>query len=110
MPLVPSLQLALVDVVDVAKWEERINLYWMLFCRAHIMAMHLPKTDGQRILLTWQPSFWFREIARVLAKEFRHQGKLSIKNSMKKIKIFRLLGASLPSTILRGLVVFLPGY
>ncbi|KAL3107837.1 hypothetical protein niasHT_017069 [Heterodera trifolii] len=60
MPAVPALQLALVDVRDVAK--------------AHIVAMTKAETDGQRILLTAQPSFWFREIAKVLAKEFRSQG------------------------------------
>uniref|UniRef100_A0A183C173 3Beta_HSD domain-containing protein n=1 Tax=Globodera pallida TaxID=36090 RepID=A0A183C173_GLOPA len=60
MPGVPALQLALVDVRDVAK--------------AHIAAMTNTQTDGQRILLTAQPSFWFREIAKVLAKEFGSQG------------------------------------
>ncbi|CAJ0565964.1 unnamed protein product, partial [Mesorhabditis spiculigera] len=60
MPAVPALSLALVDVRDVAK--------------AHVEAMHRPETDGERILCTAQPSFWFRDIARVLGKEFRHQG------------------------------------
>jgi nucleoside-diphosphate-sugar epimerase len=60
MPVVPALQLALVDVVDVAK--------------AHILAMQCAKSDGQRILLTAQPSFWFRDLAKALAKEFRKQG------------------------------------
>ncbi|KAK6739581.1 hypothetical protein RB195_008216 [Necator americanus] len=60
MPAVPELNLAFVDVRDVAK--------------AHIEAMCRPETDGERILITSQPSFWFRDIARVLGKEFRHQG------------------------------------
>lgn len=60
MPAVPALQLALVDVRDVAK--------------AHILAMSNEKTDGQRILVTAQPSFWFLDIAKILAKEFRSQG------------------------------------
>ncbi|KAF7637685.1 3Beta_HSD domain-containing protein [Meloidogyne graminicola] len=43
MPLVPALQLALVDVTDVA--------------RAHILAMNCPESDNQRILITAQPKF-----------------------------------------------------
>jgi len=58
--MVPTLQLALVDVEDVA--------------RAHILAMLNSNTDGERILITAQPSFWFREISKTLAKEFRRQG------------------------------------
>lgn len=60
MPAVPALQLALVDVRDVAK--------------AHISAMTNEKSNGERILITAQPSFWFLDIAKVLAKEFRSQG------------------------------------
>uniref|UniRef100_A0AC34F035 NAD-dependent epimerase/dehydratase domain-containing protein n=1 Tax=Panagrolaimus sp. ES5 TaxID=591445 RepID=A0AC34F035_9BILA len=60
MPAVPALNLALVDVRDVAK--------------AHILAMTNRKSDGERILVTAQPSFWFRDISKCLAKEFRHQG------------------------------------
>ncbi|KAL6728819.1 hypothetical protein Aduo_010554 [Ancylostoma duodenale] len=60
MPAVPQLNLAFVDVRDVAK--------------AHIEAMRRPESDGERILITSQPSFWFRDIARILGKEFRHQG------------------------------------
>ncbi|KAK5981502.1 hypothetical protein GCK32_018068 [Trichostrongylus colubriformis] len=60
MPAVPKVNLALVDVRDVAK--------------AHLIAMKCPETDGERILITSQPSFWFRDIARILGKEFRHQG------------------------------------
>ncbi|KAK0404672.1 hypothetical protein QR680_017564 [Steinernema hermaphroditum] len=60
MPAVPHLQLALVDVRDVA--------------RAHVIAMVTPESDGHRILVTAQPSFWFKDIAKVLAKEFSRQG------------------------------------
>ncbi|CAJ0921220.1 unnamed protein product, partial [Mesorhabditis belari] len=60
MPGVPGVSLALVDVRDVAK--------------AHIEAMRRPETDGERILCTSQPSFWFRDFARILGKEFRRQG------------------------------------
>ena len=62
MPMVPALQLALVDVGDTA--------------RAHILAMLKENTDGERILITAQPSFWFQEISKVLAKEFCSQGML----------------------------------
>uniref|UniRef100_A0A1I8AHZ0 Cinnamoyl-CoA reductase n=1 Tax=Steinernema glaseri TaxID=37863 RepID=A0A1I8AHZ0_9BILA len=60
MPAVPQLQLALVDVRDVAK--------------AHVASMLSKEADGHRILVTAQPSFWFKDIARVLAKEFYRQG------------------------------------
>uniref|UniRef100_A0A915NCK4 3-beta hydroxysteroid dehydrogenase/isomerase domain-containing protein n=1 Tax=Meloidogyne javanica TaxID=6303 RepID=A0A915NCK4_MELJA len=60
MPLVPALQLALVDVTDVAK--------------AHISAMTNSESDNERILITSQPSFWFKDIAKILAKEFEKQG------------------------------------
>uniref|UniRef100_A0AC34QG70 3-beta hydroxysteroid dehydrogenase/isomerase domain-containing protein n=1 Tax=Panagrolaimus sp. JU765 TaxID=591449 RepID=A0AC34QG70_9BILA len=60
MPAVPALNLALVDVRDVAK--------------AHILAMTNPKADNERFLVTYQPSYWFRDISRVLAAEFRSQG------------------------------------
>lgn len=60
MPAVPALQLALVDVEDVA--------------RAHVMAMTNKESDGERILLTAQPSFWFLDVAKVLGREFREQG------------------------------------
>ncbi len=61
MPAVPALQLALVDVEDVAK--------------AHVIAMSKDETDGERILLTAQPSFWFLDIAKILGGEFRDQGE-----------------------------------
>lgn len=60
MPAYPELNLACVDVRDVAK--------------AHVEAMRCPESDGERILITSQPSFWFRDIARILGKEFRPQG------------------------------------
>ncbi|VDL65433.1 unnamed protein product [Nippostrongylus brasiliensis] len=60
MQAVPELNLACVDVRDVAK--------------AHVEAMRRPESDGQRILITSQPSFWFRDIARILRKEFGPQG------------------------------------
>ncbi|VDL68710.1 unnamed protein product [Nippostrongylus brasiliensis] len=61
MQAVPELNLACVDVRDVAK--------------AHVEAMRRPESDGQRILITSQPSFWFRDIARILRKEFGPQGE-----------------------------------
>ncbi|KAE9552581.1 hypothetical protein FO519_004198 [Halicephalobus sp. NKZ332] len=60
MPAVPALNLGLVDVRDVAK--------------AHILAMTNPKADGERFLVTYQPSYWFLDIAKALGKEFRSQG------------------------------------
>ena len=60
MPAVPALNLALVDVRDVDK--------------AHILAMTNRDSDGERILVTAQPSFWFLDISKTLAKEFRSQG------------------------------------
>jgi dihydroflavonol-4-reductase len=62
MPAIPRLQLALVDVRDVA--------------RAHVLAMTNEKTNGQRLLITAQPSFWFEDIAKVLADEFNQQGSI----------------------------------
>jgi nucleoside-diphosphate-sugar epimerase len=59
MPAVPALQLALVDVRDVAK--------------AHVLSMRNDSTDGQRILVT-SSSFWFFDIAKTLAREFKPQG------------------------------------
>uniref|UniRef100_A0A915PKN6 NAD-dependent epimerase/dehydratase domain-containing protein n=1 Tax=Setaria digitata TaxID=48799 RepID=A0A915PKN6_9BILA len=60
MPAVPAIQCSLVDVRDVAQ--------------AHIRAMRESRTDGLRILLTCQPSFWFMDIANVLRNEFSSQG------------------------------------
>ena len=64
MPAVPGMSLGLVDVRDVAK--------------AHIRAMREPKSDGERVLMTSVPSFWFRDIAEVLHKEFSKQGRLIV--------------------------------
>lgn len=56
----PHLQFGLVDVRDVA--------------RAHILSMQTPHAcDGQRFLITTE-SFWFRDIAKILSKEFGSQG------------------------------------
>ncbi|CAJ0600265.1 unnamed protein product [Cylicocyclus nassatus] len=60
MPAVPQLNLGFVDIFDVAK--------------AHVEAMRRPETDGERILITSQPSFWFKDVARILGREFRRQG------------------------------------
>lgn len=60
MPLLPPLNIALVDVRDVAK--------------AHVLAMQRPETDFQRIILSAQPGLWFRDIGKILAKEFQSQG------------------------------------
>ncbi|PAV75727.1 hypothetical protein WR25_11683 [Diploscapter pachys] len=60
MPATPPLNMALVDVRDVA--------------RAHLEAMRRPETDGERILVASTPSIWFRDIARTLRKEFSSQG------------------------------------
>uniref|UniRef100_A0A7E4VXF1 Epimerase domain-containing protein n=1 Tax=Panagrellus redivivus TaxID=6233 RepID=A0A7E4VXF1_PANRE len=60
MPGTPALNLGIVDVRDVAK--------------AHILAMTNPRTDGERILVTATPSLWFKDIAKILAAEFRSQG------------------------------------
>ncbi|TKR81176.1 hypothetical protein L596_015096 [Steinernema carpocapsae] len=60
MPALPRLQLALVDVRDVAK--------------AHVLAMTNDAMDGERILITGQPSFWFKDIAKALSDEFGPQG------------------------------------
>jgi len=32
------------------------------------------ESDNERILITSQPSFWFKDIAKILAKEFEKQG------------------------------------
>ncbi|VDP12082.1 unnamed protein product [Onchocerca flexuosa] len=60
VPAVPVVQFGLVDVRDVAK--------------AHIHAMREPRSDGLRILMSYQPSFWFMDIANVLRDEFSSQG------------------------------------
>uniref|UniRef100_A0A914Q0U9 3-beta hydroxysteroid dehydrogenase/isomerase domain-containing protein n=1 Tax=Panagrolaimus davidi TaxID=227884 RepID=A0A914Q0U9_9BILA len=60
MPALPALNIALVDVRDVAK--------------AHILAMTNSRSDGERIIAASQPSLWFRDIAKILSKEFKSQG------------------------------------
>lgn len=57
----PRASVGVVDVRDVA--------------RAHVIAMREPQSDGQRILVTAQPSVWFGDMAQWLAEEFRPQGK-----------------------------------
>ncbi|CAB3399509.1 unnamed protein product [Caenorhabditis bovis] len=60
MPAAPPLNMAVVDVRDVAL--------------AHFEAMKRPESDGERILVTNTPSMWFSDIAQVLRKEFRGKG------------------------------------
>ncbi|CAD6194279.1 unnamed protein product [Caenorhabditis auriculariae] len=60
MPACPPLNLATVDVRDVTL--------------AHINAMRIPESDGQRILVTNIPSVWFLDIGRTLNQEFKGQG------------------------------------
>lgn len=74
--MVPKIQLALVDVRDVA--------------RAHVAAMTSVASNGHRILITAQPSFWFKDIARVLIKEFRRQGSYKF-SPLKRMFIFLAL-------------------
>lgn len=40
--------------------------------------MREPRSDGLRILLSYQPSFWFMDIANVLRHEFSSQGYTEI--------------------------------
>ncbi|GMT05000.1 hypothetical protein PENTCL1PPCAC_27174, partial [Pristionchus entomophagus] len=60
MPACPPMQLALVDVRDVAEM--------------HVKAMMSREADGHRFLAASQPSYWFREISKVLGKEFGEHG------------------------------------
>lgn len=60
MPAIPALQFALVDVRDVAE--------------SHVRAMEISACDGHRILVSAQPSYWFRDIGKILGHEFRSQG------------------------------------
>ncbi|KAI6243823.1 Epimerase domain-containing protein [Aphelenchoides fujianensis] len=60
VPAIPPLQMGMVDVRDVAQ--------------AHILAMTRPESDGERILVTQQPSWSFRRICTVLSEEFKPQG------------------------------------
>ncbi|VDN51382.1 unnamed protein product [Dracunculus medinensis] len=74
MPAYPAVQLALVDVRDVAT--------------AHIKAMCEPRTDGERILIASQSSLWFREIAKILRDEFGSQGLLYLFHIDYRLQIF----------------------
>ncbi|GMT31165.1 hypothetical protein PFISCL1PPCAC_22462 [Pristionchus fissidentatus] len=60
MPMCPPMQLALVDVRDVAEM--------------HVKAMLSKEADNERFLAASQPSYWFRDISRVLGKEFNDHG------------------------------------
>ena len=60
LPALPPMQLALVDVRDVALM--------------HVEAMVRPESDGRRFLAASQPSYWFKDISRVLGKEFKQYG------------------------------------
>ncbi|MCP9265118.1 Dihydroflavonol-4-reductase [Dirofilaria immitis] len=64
VPAVPTIQFGLVDVRDVAQ--------------AHIRAMRESRSDGLRILISYQPSFWFMDIANVLRDEFSPQVKYKL--------------------------------
>ncbi|CAI5455266.1 unnamed protein product [Caenorhabditis angaria] len=60
MPAAPPLNMAIVDVRDVAL--------------AHFEAMRRPESDGERILVTNSPSIWFIDIAKILREEFKGKG------------------------------------
>ncbi|VIO99978.1 conserved hypothetical protein [Brugia malayi] len=60
IPAVPAVQFGLIDLPDIAQAQAR--------------AMREPRSDGLRILLSYQPSFWFLDIANVLRDEFSSQG------------------------------------
>ncbi|KHN74926.1 Dihydroflavonol-4-reductase [Toxocara canis] len=59
-PAVPYVEIGMVDVRDVVF--------------AHIKSLRESRSDGERILVTAQPSISFMEIANVLRKEFGPQG------------------------------------
>ena len=59
MPMLPKINMPCIDVRDVA--------------RAHVIAMTLPEAGGQRHCLV-QDGLWFKEISKILEKEFRSQG------------------------------------
>ncbi|KAL8593570.1 hypothetical protein ACOMHN_024273 [Nucella lapillus] len=59
MPACPKLNFAIVDVRDVAM--------------AHVKAMTLPEAAGHRHLIL-NTNMWMKEIAQLLAKEFKPQG------------------------------------
>lgn len=60
MPLLPRIQLPIVDVRDVAK--------------AHILPLKKPETDGERIVVSGANGLWFIEVAEILSEEFKRQG------------------------------------
>uniref|UniRef100_A0A8R1E1A9 Epimerase domain-containing protein n=1 Tax=Caenorhabditis japonica TaxID=281687 RepID=A0A8R1E1A9_CAEJA len=60
MPAAPPLNMAIVDVRDVAL--------------AHFEAMRRPESDNERILVTNSPSIWFIDIAKILREEFKGKG------------------------------------
>lgn len=82
------MKMAIVDVRDVAK--------------AHVLAMKNPQTDGQRIILSAVPSLWFKEMAKVLDKEFQPQGIYFLVN----YNMFRISSAEESLTLSTALGVF----
>lgn len=60
MPMCPPLNMAVVDVRDVAL--------------AHVEALRRPESDNERILCTNTPSLWFLDIAKILSEEFSGKG------------------------------------
>ncbi|TKR82592.1 hypothetical protein L596_016289 [Steinernema carpocapsae] len=56
----PKICLGLVDVRDVA--------------RAHVKALELPETNGQRVLVTHTDPVWFGDMAKWLHKEYTKKG------------------------------------
>ncbi|CAI4224584.1 unnamed protein product [Auanema sp. JU1783] len=56
----PHVSLGIVDVRDVAK--------------AHVLALKNKESNGERILITSQPSVWFKDMTKWLRKEFQKQG------------------------------------
>jgi nucleoside-diphosphate-sugar epimerase len=55
--------MGMVDVRDVAL--------------AHILAMENDESDGERILITQQPSVSFRRMCQILTEEFKSQGEFA---------------------------------
>jgi nucleoside-diphosphate-sugar epimerase len=60
MPMVPQVNLAYVDVRDVAS--------------AHLLAMTNRAANGHRFIVASQPSLWLREASAILDREFKSQG------------------------------------
>lgn len=59
-PAVPAVQMACVDVRDVAL--------------AHVRAISRPETNGQRILVGKVPAIWLKDYMKTLGDEFGSQG------------------------------------